>query len=78
MWLSGVGILVDSSDNKGDGEGDHAGQGENEKKKVFIVSFANTAAHPRTMVVESLDAHVAQVTVRSTRWPEDVTNMAKL
>ena len=49
-----------------------------EPEKEAVVAPADALAHPRAMVVEALDAHIALGAVRRARWPEDVAGTAPL
>lgn len=49
-----------------------------EEEEEPIVATPDAIVHPRTMVIERLDAVIADGTVRAARWPVELTRHAPL
>lgn len=50
---------------------------QKEPYKVSWITFANTGSDPWTVMIVNLDADSTCVTVESTRWPQNLTSIAK-
>lgn len=52
------------------------GQGQGEQVEVSVVPLAHTVAHPRTVVIETVNTVVTDAAVRCSRRPEDLAGVA--
>ena len=53
----------------------HKGSAPNKDDKVFVVSLAYTGAQPRAVVVQALDAAIANAAVDGSGRPVDVASL---
>lgn len=65
-------------DIKGEDIDGQQGQRQSEKVEVSVVSLAHTVPHPRTVMIEAVDAVVTDAAVRRSWRSEDLTGVAVL
>ena len=51
---------------------------DDKREKIFVVVFADACAHPRAVMVESLNADIAVIAVGGSRGPIHKTLVAEL